>query len=54
MIFPYEVTYLDKEGTKRTYATYGTDAYAVTNSAAELLQPGFRIVKVRKADNFDW
>ena len=54
MIFPYEVTYLDKEGNSRTYATYGTDAYAVTNAAAELLQPGFRIVKVRKADDFEW
>ena len=54
MIFPYEVTYLDKDGNSRTYATYGTDALAVTNSAAELLQPGFRIIKVRKADNFDW
>ena len=54
MIFPYEVTYLDREGKRRTYATYGTDALAVTNSASELLQPGYRVIKVRKSDGFDW
>ena len=54
MIFPYEVHYLDKEGNRRIFATYGTDALSVANSAAELLQPGFRIIKVRKEDNFEW
>ena len=54
MIFPYEVAYLDREGKRHTFETYGTDALAVTNSAAELLQPGFRVIKVRKSDDFDW
>ena len=54
MIFPYEVTYLDREGQRRVYETYGTDALAVTNAAAELLQSGFRVIKVRKSDDFAW
>ena len=50
----YEVHYVDAEGTKRIWATYGRDALAVTDSAFEMLEPGFRITRVCKVPNFDW
>lgn len=50
----YEVRYRDAEDNIRVWATYGYNAQSVTDSAFELLQPGFTIISVMKVPPFDW
>ena len=50
----YEVYYLDHEGTKRCFCTYAKDTLTCQHSATELLQPGFRIIRIMPVPDFDW
>lgn len=50
----YEVYYLDNNGSKRCFCTYAKDTLTAQHSAAELLQPGFRIVRIMPVPDFDW
>ncbi len=50
----YEVYYLDHEGKKRCFCTYAKDTLTAQHSAAELLQPGYRIIRIMPVPDFDW
>jgi len=50
----YEVYYLDESGDKRCWCTYATDTLTAQQGAAELLQPGFRIVRIMPVPDFEW
>lgn len=54
MTTAYEVHYLDKQGRRRCWCTYGRDALAVKHSAEEMLQSGYRITRILPTSNFDW
>ena len=50
----YEVYYLDESGNKRCFCTYAKDTLTCQLSAAELLQPGYRIIRIMPVPDFDW
>lgn len=50
----YDVHYQDHEGVMRVWVTYGRDSFEVKCSAAEMLQPGYKIKRIMPVPDFEW